>query len=255
MDFALDNRSCFWDKFIMAVAEAAKRFPVKLHMAEAIRRLSVKLHMTLADRRMSAKLHMALTDRRLSAKLHIALDDSSFDKDEDMVGQLSAAERAGQLSVTKRAERLIDLYGNSILRLAYSYLHNMSDAEDILQDTLIQYIRSAPLFEGPDNEKRWLLKVASNISKNRIKYNSYRETDELMEELVAEDKEDLSFVWEAVRALPEKYREVIHLFYEEGLSTKEIADILGRKEATIRSDLLRGREKLKTVLKEEYDFE
>jgi RNA polymerase sigma-70 factor (ECF subfamily) len=246
MDFALDNRSCFWDKFIMVLAEAVKRLPVKLHIADAIRRLSVKLHMALADGRLPLKLHMALTDRRLSAKLHIALDDSSFDKDEDMVGQLSAAERAG---------RLIDLYGNSILRLAYSYLHNMSDAEDILQDTLIQYIRSAPLFESPDNEKRWLLKVASNISKNRIKYNSYRETDELMEELVAEDKEDLSFVWEAVRALPEKYREVIHLFYEEGLSTKEIADTLGRKEATIRSDLLRGREKLKTVLKEEYDFE
>lgn len=207
MDFALDNRSPWWERFIMALFEATCR---------------------------------------LAAGLHAALADSSFAGDKDTDGELSVTERAG---------RLIDIYGNSILRLAYSYLHNMSDAEDILQDTLIQYIRSAPLFEGPDNEKRWLLKVAANISKNRIKYNSYRETDELMEELVAEDKEDLSFVWEAVRKLPEKYREVIHLFYEEGLSTKEIADTLGRKEATIRSDLLRGREKLKTVLKEEYDFE
>ncbi len=182
----------------------------------------------------------------LAQRLHMALAGSSPAADKETDKALSVIERAGQL---------IDMYGNSILRLAYSYLHNMSDAEDILQDTLIQYMKSAPEFESTDNEKRWLLKVTSNISRNRIKYNSYRETDDLMEELVAEDKEDLSFVWEAVKNLPEKYREVIHLFYEEGLTTKEIADTLGRKEATIRSDLLRGREKLKTVLKEEYDFE
>ncbi len=175
-----------------------------------------------------------------------AVSGSSFDNTKETDSALSVTERAGQI---------IDLYGNSILRLAYSYLHNMSDAEDILQDTLVQYIKTAPEFEGESHEKAWLLKVAANISKNKIKYNKYRETDELMEELVAEDKEDLSFVWEAVKQLPEKYREVVHLFYEEGLSTKEIADVLGRKEATVRSDLLRGRDKLKTILKEDYDFE
>lgn len=158
----------------------------------------------------------------------------------------SAAERAGQV---------IDIYGDKVLRLAYSYVHNMSDAEDILQDTLIQYMKAAPAFDDEEHEKAWILRVAANISKNKIKYNKYRETDELMEELVAEDEEDLSFVWEAVKQLPDKYREVIHLFYQEGLTTAEIAKVLDRKEATVRSDLLRGREKLKTILKEAYDFE
>ncbi len=155
----------------------------------------------------------------------------------------------------ERAEKAFDRYGNAILRLAYSYLHNMSDAEDILQETLIRYMKAAPDLHGEEHEKAWLLHVSANLCKNRIKYNKYRETDELMEELVAEKKEDLSFVWEAVRSLPEKYREVIHLFYQETLTTKEIAEGLGRKEATIRSDLLRGREKLKKILKEAYDFE
>ena len=158
----------------------------------------------------------------------------------------SACERAGQI---------IDIYGDKVLRLAYSYVHNMSDAEDILQDTLIQYMKAAPSFENAEHEKAWILRVASNISKNKIKYNNYRETDELMEELVAEDEEDLSFVWDAVKQLPDKYREVIHLFYEEGYSTAEIAKVLDRKESTVRSDLLRGREKLKIILKEAYDFE
>ena len=154
-----------------------------------------------------------------------------------------------------RAGAVLDKYGNSLLRVAYSYLHNMSDAEDVLQDTLIQYIRNDRTFESDSHEKAWLITVASNISKNKIKYNKLRETDELMEELIAEERQDLGFVWEAVKRLPDKYREVIHLFYQEEYSTKEIAEILERKEATVRSDLLRGREKLKEILKEAYDFE
>lgn len=155
----------------------------------------------------------------------------------------------------RQAERVMTDHGNNILRLAYSYLHNLSDAEDILQDTLIQYLKAAPVFENPTHEKAWLLRVAANLSKNRIAYNSIRSTDLLLESLAQEGREDLSFVWEAVKTLPEKYREVIHLFYYEGYSTAEISKILKRKEATIRSDLHRGREKLKLILKEVYDFE
>jgi RNA polymerase sigma-70 factor (ECF subfamily) len=155
----------------------------------------------------------------------------------------------------ERAGELLDRYGNAILRTAYSYLHNMSDAEDIVQDTLIQYIRKAPAFENANHEKAWLLTVAANLSKNKIDYNNVRKADELSEELVAEKKEDLAFVWDAVKQLPEKYREVIHLFYQEGYSTKDIAEILKRNESTVRSDLNRGRQQLKNILKEAYDFE
>lgn len=154
-----------------------------------------------------------------------------------------------------QAERLLKVYGNSILRLAYSYLHNMSDAEEILQDTLMKYLQHKPVLDTPQHEKAWLLKVASNLSKNRIQYNALRQTDALHSSLAAEDREDLTFVWDAVKALSEPYREVIHLFYCEGYSTGEIAAILGRKETTIRSDLSRGRAQLKQVLKEAYDFE
>lgn len=153
------------------------------------------------------------------------------------------------------ASRLLDQYGNMILRMAYSYLHNQSDAEDILQETLIKYLQSAPAFAGPTHEKAWLLKVAANLSKNRIEYNRLRDADELEETLVAKERQDLSFVWEAVKQLPANYRAAIHLFYYEGCSTAEIARILDRKESSVRSDLRRGREQLKHILKEAYDFE
>ena len=157
--------------------------------------------------------------------------------------------------VKEKAAYYFERFGNTVLRLAYSYLHNTEDSEDVLQETLMQYLRSAPRFENDQHAKAWLLRVAANRSKNRIGYNKTRKTDELNEELAAEEREDLSFVWQAVKQLPPTQREVIHLFYQEGYSTAEIAGILGRNESTVRSDLKRGREALKKVLKEAYDFE
>ena len=155
---------------------------------------------------------------------------------------------------TETASRLLDNYGNHILRLAYTYVHNLSDAEDILQDTLVQYLKTTPVFENAAHEKAWLLRTAANLSKNRIRYNRLRTTDELNEELIAEEREDLSFVWEAVSQLPVAQREIIHLFYQEGYSAAQIATIVGRRESTVRSDLTRARKRLKTILKEAYDF-
>lgn len=164
-------------------------------------------------------------------------------------------EAARREEAERQAARLLDTYGNCVLRLAYAYLHNMSDAEEILQDTLLQFLRRAPAFESPEHERAWLLRVAANLSKNRLDYNRLRTTDELSETLAAEEREDLSFVWEAVKSLPTPYREAIHLFYYEGCSTAETAAILKKKEATVRSDLHRGRAKLREILKEAYDFE
>ena len=119
----------------------------------------------------------------------------------------------------------------------------------------MQFLKTAPVFLNKAHEKAWLLRVAANLSKNRLSYNKLRQTDELNEELTAEGREDLSFVWDAVRQLPVQYREAVHLFYYEGLSTRQIASVLDRSEATIRSDLHRGRGQLKRILKEAYDFE
>ena len=131
----------------------------------------------------------------------------------------------------------------------------MADAEEILQDTLLKLLTADPSFESEEHKKAWLLRTAANLSKNRIEYNALRASDELSDELAEEGREDLSFVWDAVKDLPVQFREVIHLHYYEGYSTEEIARLLDRNPSTVRSDLRRGREKLKAVLKEAYDFE
>ena len=170
------------------------------------------------------------------------------------INHIGSSSQSQSTARTETAARLLDTYGNHILRLAYTYVHNFSDAEDILQDTLVQYLKTTPAFESAAHEKAWLLRTAANLSKNKIKYNRIRITDELNEELIAEEREDLSFVWEAVSQLPVAQREIIHLFYEEGYSTAQIAAIVGRGESTVRSDLTRARKRLKILLKEAYDF-
>ena len=93
-----------------------------------------------------------------------------------------------QPEVNARAEKLLDAYGDLLLRYAYSYLHNMADAEEVLQDTLVQFLKNAPVFLNKAHEKAWLLRVAANLSKNRLSYNKLRQTDELNEELTAEGR-------------------------------------------------------------------
>lgn len=174
-----------------------------------------------------------------------------FSKDVD--NENKSLSRTEEINAT--AVRILNLYENDILRMAYSYLYNMEDAEDIVQETVICYWQKAPENMDMAKEKAWLLTVASNLSKNKIRYKKLRKTDELLDTLVQEEREDLSFVWEAVKSLPVKYREAVHLFYYEGYPTRDIAQILHRNESSVRSDLRRGREQLKKILKEAYDFE
>lgn len=155
---------------------------------------------------------------------------------------------------TSTAEGVLDAYGDAILRLAYSYLKNRADAEDILQDTLIQYLTRAPEFESREHEKAWLLRVCINRCKNLLLTPWRQRREELSENQPCFQSED-NGVLEAVAALPVKYREVIHLFYMEGYSTRELAALLGRSEAAVRKQLSRGRELLRACLKEGYDFE
>ena len=173
----------------------------------------------------------------------------------------SGAQQKSDGQIEKEAEEILDLHGNSILRLALSYLHNKEDAEDILQETMIKFVTVRPVFESEAHRKAWLMRVSSNLAKNRIDYNKVRDTMELNEEIAGQVQEDLDkgdeykAIWDAVRCLPVHQREAIHLFYQEGYQTSEIARIMGRREATVRSDLKRARDKLRELLKEVDDFE
>lgn len=156
------------------------------------------------------------------------------------------------LNPSDAVENALNLFGDAVLRLAYSYLKTREDAEDVVQDTLIRLMQSGEIFENEEHMKAWMLRVAANLCKDILK-SSRRQKEVAMVEGYEEGVEDEyntgeNDVMKAVMSLPEKYRSVIHLYYFEEYATKEIAVIMGKKEATVRSLLKRGREKLESIL-------
>lgn len=123
----------------------------------------------------------------------------------------------------------------------------MADAEDILQNTFLSFIQQNPAFESEEHEKAWFLRVAINKSKDYIKRSWFKNRLPLTENLSYLPEEERG-VLEEVMKLDKKYRIPINLFYYEGYSISEIADLMQVKSSTIKTRLSRGRHILKKKL-------
>ncbi len=148
-------------------------------------------------------------------------------------------------------EQIIRQYADTVYRLAYSYVRNRSDAEDIFQETFLRYVRKKPKFESESHCRAWLIRVTANCAKNHLNTAWKRHTVSLEETAGAALPEEERRLDAALRELEPHYRAVIHLYYYEGYRTEEIAKILNRKPSTIRSQLKRARERLGELVKEE----
>jgi len=157
----------------------------------------------------------------------------------------------------KEAERLVLRYGQTVYRLAYARTGSREDAEDITQETFLRLVRAAPKFRDEEHCRAWLLRVAANCAGDLFRA-PWRKRDRPLEEAervpAPEQPLESGGVLEAVLSLPEGYRLPIHLFYYEGMSVKEIAQVLGKREGTVRTRLTRGRALLRDRLREEADY-
>lgn len=149
---------------------------------------------------------------------------------------------------TETINRLVDDYADTIQRICYSYTKNYHDTQDIIQNVFLKYMQKHPQFESAEHEKAWILRVTINACKDSLR-SIFRKHESLeFVELAIDEKEDYSYVREAVCKLPAKYRNVIILYYFEELSAVEIAKILNKKENTIYTWLSRAKDKLKEML-------
>ena len=147
------------------------------------------------------------------------------------------------------AERY-DRYGAMLYRLCFVMLCSRQDAEDAVQETFFAYLRHGPEFTDAEHEKAWFLRVATNKCHDLRRTPFWkRRADWSGVDLTEETPEELGVLEELMR-LPGKYREVIHLHYIEGYRIAEIAEMLGRKESTVKVQLHRGRELLRLNLEE-----
>ncbi|MBQ3010637.1 MAG: RNA polymerase sigma factor [Methanocorpusculum sp.] len=152
-------------------------------------------------------------------------------------------------------ETVIEAFRHNLYAAAFNICKNAQDAEDVVQDTFIQYWSQNKDFETEQHIRAWLLRVAINKAKNKNNSLFRKKTlplEDYMESLSFESEES-SELFEAVMKLPEKYRIVVHLFYYEDYSVDEIAGILKISSGNVKVRLSRGRKLLRSTLKEAWD--
>lgn len=152
-------------------------------------------------------------------------------------------------------QQLIERYQNSLYAAAFNTCQNQMDAEDVVQETFVQYYTSRKEFESEQHIRAQLLRVVINKARN-INRTFWKKNKCSLEDYI----ETLTFpnsqsrdLFEEVMKLPDKYRIVIHLFYYEDYSVREIADILKLSESNVKVRLSRGRALLRDSLKEEWE--
>ncbi len=157
---------------------------------------------------------------------------------------------------TKEYERILRLYSNDIYRIALLKLKNVSEAEDVFQNVFIKLYTCDNSFESDKHIKAWLLKVTVNECINVLKSSWNSKVLESINDNSSYDSStsvtanDNTEVWNVVAALPQKYKDVIFLFYHEQYSTEEISQILDISAPNVRTRLKRAREILRREVKD-----
>ena len=144
---------------------------------------------------------------------------------------------------------IAEKYMDSIFRLALNYMRSRTEADDITQNVLIKLCRTEKKFQSGDHLRYWLVRVTVNECKRALvsPWRKMESIEQLREGFVFPE-EGRRELFDAVMALPKKYRVPIYLYYYEDYSTEEIGRILKVPSATVRTHLRRGRQHLKDSL-------
>src|SRR5699024_1934492 len=153
-------------------------------------------------------------------------------------------------SSEEEANRAVEKYADTVRRICIVHLKNHADTEDIFQTVFLKYVLSSVSFENEEHEKAWFIRVTVNACKDLLK-SFFRSRTVSLDEIIEKPSEmpqDNREVLEAVLELPEKYRDVVYLYYYEEYTAPEIGRILGKKENTVYTLLKRARKILKDKL-------
>lgn len=157
-------------------------------------------------------------------------------------------------------ERIVNEYGDGLLRMCLLYLKDHAMAEDAVQETFLRAFRHQDDFQGKSSVKTWITRIAINVCKDMLMdpWMRHRSDEEFLETTAPEpffSSEDRYVISGKIADLPPKYKEVILLHYYQELKLAEIAEILGESEATIKTRLKRARDMLRSELKGVFDDE
>ena len=148
-------------------------------------------------------------------------------------------------------EQILTAYLDTMYRVALSGCRNPADAEDVVQNTFIKLWERQESFEDSEHARKWLIRVAVNECHSLwrtpwMKKTAYLEDVKKEPSFSMKEHSELYY---AVLELPVKYRQVVHLYYFEEYSVKEIAELVNLSETAVQTRLQRARQKLKETLK------
>lgn len=157
-------------------------------------------------------------------------------------------------------ERYVRDYSAMIMRQAYFYLRDRQRAEDVCQEVFLRIYNKQPELPDERSEKAYLLRVTINICKDYLKSAWNRRVGYMPETYDAPeagpgpegevvDSEQKRILFESVMELPDIYKDVVLLFYYHDMPTEEIAKVLGIPGVTVRTRLMRARDKLQAILR------
>ena len=158
---------------------------------------------------------------------------------------------------SREYERIVKENIDTVYRIALSYTKTPADADDVVQQTFMKLLTKPVSFNDEEHIKKWLIRVCVNECNSMFSSFWRRNVgpmEEISEEPVFEDEKH-GELYEAIKELPAKSRIVVYLFYYEGYATKEIAEIIHIKEATVRTRLVTARKMLRAKLKEAWEDE
>ena len=141
-------------------------------------------------------------------------------------------------------EEVIQREKELVYRLAFSQCHQKDQADDIFQNVMYRYMKRKPVFESLEHETAWFIRVTLNCSKTSLKSFWHNKVDEIDEQTYIFEKQEIDLT-PYLNKLSKKYNVVLYLFYYEGYSTKEIAELLHIKENNVRVLLNRARNQLR----------
>ncbi len=159
---------------------------------------------------------------------------------------------------TDSIAELFRKYGDEIFRTCLLILKNRESAEDAVMDTYVRAMEKMHSFRGESSEKTWLTRIAINVCKDTLKSGAHRyaSDSELPETLAARDElsglELKTAVSDAVRALPDNYREAAVLHYYNGFTIKECAKIAGVAQTAMAYRIKKAGELLRKALGDWY---
>ncbi|MDO5734775.1 MAG: RNA polymerase sigma factor [Eubacteriales bacterium] len=141
-----------------------------------------------------------------------------------------------------------------LYRIAFAYLKNAADSEDVVHDCFMKLLHEPRAFKSQEHEKAWLIVVAGNLAKDKLKESSRKnlDLDALSNYLVYKsDGDDYRDFLKLILTLPERLILPVYLYYYEGYKTAEIARILRLKPSTLRNQLRDARQILRIKLEAE----